>query len=256
MPGSPDVRPRALLVDLDGTLLDGSGVPESIARTCDSIVSTFAGFDARELQQRNGEVWAAYWPEVEQSCWLGETEGFAVSREAWRRTLQACGCVDEAVVDFAFDQHRAFGREAHRLFADASILLECAAENRLPVALVTNGPSDLQRDKLRVLGLDAAVEVIVISGEVGRAKPDPTPFRLALKRLDIDSRDAWHVGDSLATDVGGARAAGLVSIWLNRSLTRQRAEGVEPDIEVGSLTGVVDLIRQAQSVDGNADAVE
>jgi HAD superfamily hydrolase (TIGR01549 family) len=230
-------RPHALLLDLDETLLDNGGVPESIANTCDAVAAAFHGIDARQLRAANTDAWLSYWPQVEQSCWLGSMDGFAASREAWRRTLHACGCTDDVVVQYAFDRHQQLSRDAYRLFADATELLTQVASSGMRIALVTNGPSDLQRDKLRHLGIDGLFHTIVISAEVGAAKPDPAPFLLALRQLGVQPPDAWHIGDSLATDVAGARAAGLCAVWLNR----HRApidDDSGPDIEVASLSEV------------------
>ncbi|HYN97733.1 MAG TPA: HAD family hydrolase [Pilimelia sp.] len=230
-------RPSALLLDLDETLLDNSGIPEAVAATCDAVAAAVTGLDARHLRRANTDAWQSYWPHVERSCWLGQLDGFAASREAWRRTLHACGCTDEAVVQFAFERHQRHSRDAYRLFADAADLLAQVAGGPVRLGLVTNGPADLQRDKLRCLGLDDVFDTVVISGEIGAAKPDPAPFLLALRRLAVQPSDAWHVGDSLASDVAGARAAGMLAVWLNRHNAQTDAAAV-PDVEVASLSAV------------------
>jgi HAD superfamily hydrolase (TIGR01549 family) len=225
-------RPRALLLDLDGTLLDNSGIAGAVSRTCDALAARFGGLDAGQLRRANTEVWSDYWPRVETSYWLGQVDGFAVSREAWRRTLQACGYADESVVGYAFAQYRRFSGEARRLFADAVELLSYVAKGGFRTALVTNGPSDVQRDHLRALGLQDCFGAVVISGELGVAKPDPAPFQVALARLAVDRHAAWHVGDSLATDVQGAQAAGVFAVWLNRAGTSPRPGGPHSGLEV------------------------
>lgn len=239
-------RPRALLFDLDETLLDNSGIPESIARTCELVAALVSGLDPQQLRQANTDVWLHYWPTVEDLCWRGRMDGFQVSREAWRRSLRACGCADESVAQYAFEQYQRLSRDALRLFADAGQLLAHLARGGYSVALVTNGPSDLQRDKLRILGLADTFHAVVISGELGVAKPSTAPFQLALQRLGVEARDAWHIGDSLVTDVGGAQAAGVVAVWLNRDGSTSGDRDSRPDLEVTSLSEVVALLRQAQ----------
>lgn len=71
-------------------------------------------------------------------------------------------------------------------------------------ALITNGASDTQRNTLRILGIEEKFDTIVISGEVAIAKPYPSVFVLALQKLGVEPENAWHVGDSLGTDVAGA----------------------------------------------------
>jgi len=83
-----------------------------------------------------------------------------------------------------------------------------------PVGLVTNGPRELQTAKLDRLGLTDAFDAVVYAGDEVPAKPDPAPFDRLLDALDASPREAAHVGNSLRTDVTGANAAGLASVWL------------------------------------------
>src|SRR5512134_1365165 len=96
---------RAVFFDLDGTLLDGSGLRESIARTCAAIAERLPGVDAARLVEANGAAWRSYWPEAEAGFTLGTLDGASVSLEAWRRTLRACGCSDESVARLALATH-------------------------------------------------------------------------------------------------------------------------------------------------------
>jgi putative hydrolase of the HAD superfamily len=78
----------------------------------------------------------------------------------------------------------------------------------VPVAVVSNSEGTLERvlDELRVLD---AFDLVVDSGLVGFEKPDPRIFRIALDRFSVAADRALHVGDTYATDVLGARGAGL-----------------------------------------------
>jgi putative hydrolase of the HAD superfamily len=81
----------------------------------------------------------------------------------------------------------------------------------LPLALVANWDTSL-RDHLRDHRLDAYFTAVVISAEVGAAKPDPKPFLLAVEALGVSPDRTVHVGDS-EDDEAGARAAGLLFAW-------------------------------------------
>ena len=74
-------RPRALLLDLDDTLLDNSVIPGFIRRTCELVAEAYPTFGAVELLDANTKAWAEYWPEVERQCWLGGLDVATVSRE-------------------------------------------------------------------------------------------------------------------------------------------------------------------------------
>jgi putative hydrolase of the HAD superfamily len=88
--------------------------------------------------------------------------------------------------------------------------------SRLPLALVTNGPARLQRAKLAQTGIEDYFDVIVDSETVGIGKPSPEMFEVALRKLGVKPGDAAMIGNDLARDVAGARAAGVRPIWVHR----------------------------------------
>ncbi len=88
--------------------------------------------------------------------------------------------------------------------------------DRLPLALVTNGASRLQRAKLAVTGLDRYFDTVIVAEEAGVGKPDPRPFHLALERLDLSPEEVVMVGNDARRDVGGADAAGIRAIHVVR----------------------------------------
>lgn len=89
-----------------------------------------------------------------------------------------------------------------------------------PIAVVTNGCTDIQRAKLTRTGLLPAVDAVVVSEEAGTRKPDPAIFHLAAARLGRTLTPAdWMVGNNPATDLRGAHATGLRSIWITPTPT-------------------------------------
>ena len=235
---------QALFFDLNDTLLDGSGSREAIIRTCREIAAAQPGLDPTRLFEANSEVWQAYQPAVEDKWTLGVLDGEAVSLEAWRRTLSACGCNDESLARLARETHRQHGREALRLFDDVQELFSLLRTG-LSFALITNGASDTQRDALRVLGIEHYFGAVVISGEIGIAKPDPPVFGFALEKLGVEPQSVWHVGDSLKTDVAGAKAAGITAVWLNRHAVPWKEGDPKPDFEIRSLKELAALLDRA-----------
>ena len=227
-------RVEALTLDLDGTLLDGSPWREVIADTCREIAAALPGLDAARLADTNHEVWERYWPEVEDQWVLGEIDGRTVTTTAWRRTMAACGVDEEPSTQLAVEIYLRNRRAAFRLFDDVRPFFE-AVRNRIPMALITNGASDTQREALGAVGIDPEFKVIAVSGELGIAKPDPAIFDMVLDTLGAKPDTAWHVGDSLTTDVAGARAAGMTAVWLNRNGAIRSQADAEPDYEIRSL---------------------
>lgn len=237
------MRPKGVLLDFDETLFDNSWVPASVERTCAAVANALGAVGEEELLAANTRAWLAYWPAVERRCWVGEMDMLDVSREAWRRSLSDCGCDDVELVDLAFETHQAIGREMSRVFDDVHGFLRVLHDAGIVTALVTNSSARAQRAKLATVGLDSAFTTVVISGDIGIAKPDPRIFRIAVKRLALEPPEVWHIGDSLTTDVAGARAAGIESVWLNRTGRARGSGDPLPDREVESLNEVTELFR-------------
>jgi putative hydrolase of the HAD superfamily len=129
-----------------------------------------------------------------------------------------------------------------QLFPDAVHTLARARAHGRAVGLVTNGPADVQRAKLDLLGLRAHVDFALISGEFGVAKPDPAIFHEALRLAGACAADALYIGDSPEFDVTGARAAGIRSVWMNRTGSPWDHAEPPPDYEVPDLTSLHPLL--------------
>lgn len=233
---------QALFLDLDETLLDGSRFQESIVATCERIAARRPDLAADRLLEANGEIFREYWPQVEEEWTLGHLDGASVTLETWRRALQACGYDDESLARLATEIHLQLGPETYRLYDGVPDLFAWAERAGVRLALITNGASDSQRGKLRALAIERRFDAIVISGEIGLAKPDPSVFDVALDKLAVPPGHAWHVGDNLATDVAGAKAAGLTAVWLNRTGCSRRESDPEPDVEIPSLSNLLALL--------------
>jgi putative hydrolase of the HAD superfamily len=108
-------------------------------------------------------------------------------------------------------------RRAWRLFDDALPCLRALRSLGLRLAAITNAAGDHQRAKLGALGLESVFDAVLISGELGVAKPHRAIFRRACRALGVLPAQAVHVGDQLDTDAEGARDAGLHGVWLDRS---------------------------------------
>lgn len=110
------------------------------------------------------------------------------------------------------------------------------------IASVTNGISDVQRSRLKNSPLNNFFKNLVISDEVGVAKPDPEIFRILFDKAGFKNKsEALMIGDSLSSDIAGAAAFGIASCWYNpHGLS---AEGdVRPDYEIKNLEQLKSII--------------
>lgn len=98
-------------------------------------------------------------------------------------------------------------------FPDVLPALQALRGHRLVV--VSNWDCSLP-DWLELAGLLEHVDAVVTSAEVGVAKPGGAIFEHALRIVEAAPAEAVHVGDSLDTDVAGARAAGIRPVLVAR----------------------------------------
>lgn len=111
------------------------------------------------------------------------------------------------------------------------------------VGIITNGTADNQLGKLQQTGLSAAVDGCAVSGVEGIRKPDVGLFEVAAKLCGIAlAEGGWMVGDNLTADIGGGRAAGLNTIWINPE-PRHRHEH-QGDHVVTDVAEAIRLMRQ------------
>jgi HAD superfamily hydrolase (TIGR01549 family) len=125
---------------------------------------------------------------------------------------------DSALVDALVERYIEGQRSGHPVLPGAVDLVARLAQ-AVPVALVTNGPPDIQRLKIDQAGIGAYLSAVVISGETGIGKPDPAAFGRALELVDVAPEHAVMIGDSWERDVTGALAAGMRAVWISHSRT-------------------------------------
>ena len=95
-----------------------------------------------------------------------------------------------------------------RPFAEVPAALRAARAAGIRLVVVSNWDVSLH-DALDAAGLTPLLDGVVTSAELGAAKPDGRIFARGLELAGVAAAEALHVGDDLAADVGGARAAGI-----------------------------------------------
>ncbi|MBI2764851.1 MAG: HAD family hydrolase [Chloroflexi bacterium] len=225
---------------MDGTLVD-SNATAAVAATCRELAALRSDLDVGSLVAANRQVFDEYFREIESDWTLGRIDGASVSREAWRRTLERCGCDETELASWAQERLGHHQSKTIRAFSDGETVLEQLA-GQVKLALVTNGASDTQRHTLRSAGLEHLFDVVFVSGERGLAKPNPDVFREVLNELEVAPGEALHVGDSLETDILGALSAGLTAVWLNRSGVPRISGQTAGKHEIRSLTELLPLL--------------
>ncbi|MGB7983210.1 MAG: HAD family hydrolase [Candidatus Nanopelagicales bacterium] len=198
----------AVLFDLDDTLLDAAAAWRS------GVGSLLRHAPAVPLEDGLA-AWAEVFPGWFDRYLTG-TVSLADSRAG--RVTDWCALLDLDLPSGAalawFDTFIEGYRAGWTMFDDVpGVLAELAG---LPMGIVTNGDGAQQREKVAALGLDAHVSVVVVSSDMGAAKPAPAMFGAAARALGVRPGECVVVGDQWDTDIEGALASGMRPVWLQR----------------------------------------
>jgi YjjG family noncanonical pyrimidine nucleotidase len=134
------------------------------------------------------------------------------------------------------------GLSAHGdLYPGAREVLE-TLHGRVTMGVISNGLGEVVHARLGRLELRSFFDVVVVSSEVGVAKPDPGMFDVAFERLARPAKaSALMIGDSLTSDIAGGTEYGIATCWYNPN-GRQPSAGDEFTYEISSLTQLPDVI--------------
>jgi HAD superfamily hydrolase (TIGR01509 family) len=209
MPSLAQPPPAAVLLDAGFTLIfpDGERIAEP-ARAAGLDVDG-AAIEAAEDSVRR-EISRFVWPSTKADA--GRNGALAGGVALFRRFLElarpdADGDLLDRAAAAAWRAHRERNAWARVGLGVPEALARLRAAG-IRLAVVSNSEGTLAA-VLTELGLARAVDTIVDSWDVGVAKPDPAIFHLALERLGVPPGAALMVGDTPATDIAGARAAGV-----------------------------------------------
>ncbi|MCI2424207.1 HAD family hydrolase [Saccharopolyspora sp. K220] len=198
---------KAVCLDIDDTLLDSGRA---------------ARHGLRELvgSDRAWPVWQRTTDQHYARFVTNEIDFDVMCVERTRAFFAAFGeDIDDAEAARRESLRMAAMQSAWGLFDDARPCLDWLRASGLRLAVITNAPSAYQRKKIAAVGLADAFDQLVISDELGVAKPDPRIFHTACRALGLSPEEVVHVGDKLDADALGATQAGLHGVWLNRNGT-------------------------------------
>lgn len=200
-------RYDVLLCDADNTIFDFNKAEENaFAQVCAHM-----GFEATDaLYAAYSKINAALWRLLEQG-------GITQKVLRVKRFEQFLAEIGKEELD---------AREMAAAYADAlgcqSVPIEGAIEavarwsKILPVIIVTNGISKIQHGRMNGSEVRHYISGMVISEEVGAAKPDPKMLEIAMEMAGVsDKRRALMLGDSLSSDIAAAANAGVDACWYN-----------------------------------------
>lgn len=237
---SPQPAPEAVVLDLDGTLIDH----RTAAR--EALQATFADWypgldlDPHKLE----ETWSRGLDRHLPRYLSGELT-FPQTRRARMRDFAAefglSDLNDDARADAVFgDYSRRYARN-WKPFPDAGPAIAALRAAGFALAVFSNGDRRQQEAKLAVLKLSDPLP-LYLPADVGAAKPDPRAFQGVCTALGVPPSRCVYVGDELEKDAVGAHRAGLTGVWLHRDHQPTPSGAPTPDHVITSLAQLPALL--------------
>jgi putative hydrolase of the HAD superfamily len=207
--------PKAVLLDLDDTILDDSGsAARSWPEACGAHGAELGDIDPAALLAAIGRVRRWFWSDPERHR-AGRLDLDAARAQVVGLALTELGADDPALAKGIAATYGALRDRDMQPFAHSIETVRWLRENGCRLALVTNGAGAAQRRKIDRFELAPLFDLILIEGEVGYGKPDPRVYERALAGLGVAPADTWMVGDNLDWDVAPPQRLGIHGIWID-----------------------------------------
>lgn len=222
---------RAVFLDLDETLYDERGsVHQALENAVAFAAERFPQLDRAALAsvylEEGNKRWEAFEAEIRVKGKGAQLDPLRVREMCFAQALVCAG----GAPSFAPELTRYYGDQRsthHRLFPEAKKVLE-KLRKQCFVALVSNGGSAYQREKLKTTGIDGLFHAIVISEEAGYSKPQKGIFERALHDVGVLACETVMVGDNLEKDILGAKIVGMRGVLLSRSTDKPKFTNGQP----------------------------
>jgi putative hydrolase of the HAD superfamily len=222
--------PRAMLIDMDDTILSAYGRPEiawnivatefadELAPHSPREVAETILFEARKFWSTAEPVWRLQLHEARQ---ITVKNGFAALAAAGKTGLS-----EQLAIRIA-DRFTVYREDETFVFPGAHAVIDALKALGVKLALVTNGAAGIQRAKVERFALTHRFDHIQIEGEHGFGKPDERAYLHAMRALGVEAPDTWMIGDNLEWEVEAPQRLGIYAIWIDT-----HGEGLPPDAAI------------------------
>lgn len=232
--GDDMMKYQWLLFDADGTLFDYDKAEKS------ALATTFSAFTLPYSE----DVLSIY-REINDQMWRAFEAGTITQKnlktERFQRLLTSVGSDGDPAPEAFSRRYLQNLGNCTDLITDADRIIKTLYGN-IHLALITNGLKEVQRSRLAKSMIGTYFEAILISDELGVAKPDPGIFDAAFEAMgNPDKNEVLIIGDSLSSDIKGGRDYGIDTCWFNPH-GRSRSTTDQVVYEIQNLTQILDIL--------------
>lgn len=235
--------PRAMLIDMDDTILSAYGRPEIAWNTiANEFAAELAPLPPAQVATAVLAFARNFWANADASWRMKLAEARRLSVKGGFAALAAAGhraLPDDLAIRIA-DRFTAYREEEMFVFPGAHDAIDRLKALGIKLALVTNGAADTQRAKVERFELAHRFHHIQIEGEHGFGKPEERAYLHAMEALGVTAKDTWMIGDNLEWEVVTPQRLGIYAIWIDvHGDGLPAGSTVRPDRIIRSLTELV-----------------
>lgn len=235
---------KAILWDIDGTLLDFHKAEKHGIRTC--FEKFGLGECTDEMLARYSKINRKWWQRLERNeCTKSE-----VLEGRFLEFFQAEGLPTDCVP--LFNDAYQFHLGDHAFFCDGGEETVRSLKAMVKQYAVTNGTAVAQDRKLQKSGLDRLLDGIFISERIGFEKPDIRFFEAVFSAIPYKKEECIIVGDSLTSDMQGGMNAGIRTAFYNPANIPIPSE-YHIDYNIRNLAEVINIIKTEDSNHGSIE---
>lgn len=132
-----------------------------------------------------------------------------------------------------------------KLFDGVIDCLKLLKYKNIKIANLTDLTTQIQFKKLVYFNIDKYFDFIVTSEEAGKDKPNKSPFKLIIKKLNIPANKIWMVGDNPEADMEGASRMGFTKIQkLHSGVNLINSKQKKPDLVFKKYSDLIKIIEK------------
>lgn len=196
--------PQAIFIDFYGTVVHEDGAV--IEKITEEIYKTGTA-------QNHSEIGTFWWNQFQSLFQSAYGDQFETQRELEYQSLVRTLEKFHSSLDAKSLSEQMFAHWVQPpIFEESKHFFETCP---LPLYIVSNID---RNDILQAVHYHGLTPAGIITSEDARAyKPRKEMFEYALKSAGVSAAEVIHIGDSLSSDINGAGACGIQSVWINRS---------------------------------------